>query len=187
MSKKHIITLAGDPASGKGTVSKLLEKELNYTIYRNGEYFRKLAKEHNMSVTEFNIYVKDHPEIDIEIEKSAEKYAEEHDNLIIDARLGFFVVPDSFKVYLTIELMEAARRAFNDQSRKDTESFESVEEHAADMKKRYELENERYYNVYTVRKDDMSHYDLVLDTTSLSPEEVKEKILTEYFKWLKNH
>ena len=25
MSKKHIITLAGDPASGKGTVSKLLE------------------------------------------------------------------------------------------------------------------------------------------------------------------
>lgn len=187
MSKKHIITLAGDPASGKGTVSKLLAKELNYTIYRNGEYFRKLAKEHNMSVTEFNIYVKDHPEIDIEIEKSAEKYAKEHDNLIIDARLGFFVVPDSFKVYLTIELMEAARRAFNDQSRKDTESFESVGEHAADMKKRYELENERYYNVYNVRKDDMSHYDLVLDTTSLSPEEVKEKILTEYFKWLKNH
>ena len=46
---------------------------------------------------------------------------------------------------------------------------------------------EEYYNVYNVRKDDMSHYDLVLDTTSLSPEEVKEKILTEYFKWLKNH
>lgn len=184
MAKKHIITLAGDPASGKGTVSKLLEKELNYTIYRNGEYFRKLAKENNMSVTEFNIYVKDHPEIDIEIEKSAEKYAKENDNLIIDARLGFFVVPESFKVYLKIELMEAAKRAFRDESRKDTESFLTIEEQALDMKKRFEIENERYYNVYNIRKDDMSHYDLVLDTTNLTPEEVKEKILAKYFEWL---
>ena len=73
--KKHIITIAGDLASGKGTASKILCDKLGYTIYRNGEYFRKLAKEANMSVTEFNVYVEDHPEIDKEIEKSAEKYA----------------------------------------------------------------------------------------------------------------
>ena len=38
MEKKNIISLAGELASGKGTVSKLLSEELNYTIYRNGEY-----------------------------------------------------------------------------------------------------------------------------------------------------
>ena len=48
MNKKHIISLAGDLASGKGAVSKELADRLNYEIYRNGEYFRKLAKEHNM-------------------------------------------------------------------------------------------------------------------------------------------
>ena len=57
MNKKHIITLAGDLASGKGTVSNILAEKLNYKIYRNGEYFRKLAKEHNMDVTSFNKYV----------------------------------------------------------------------------------------------------------------------------------
>ena len=55
--KKHIISIAGDLASGKGTVSAILAKKLGYTIYKNGEYFRKLAKDHNMDVTEFNKYV----------------------------------------------------------------------------------------------------------------------------------
>ena len=45
MEKKHIITIAGDLASGKGTASKILCDKLGYTIYRNGEYFRKLAKD----------------------------------------------------------------------------------------------------------------------------------------------
>lgn len=87
MGKRNIITLAGDLASGKGTVSNLICDELGYEVYRNGNYFRQLAKEMNMDVTSFNIYVKDHPEIDRQIEKSAAEYAEKHDNLVIDARL----------------------------------------------------------------------------------------------------
>ncbi len=52
------------------------------------------------------------------------------------------------------------------------------------MKKRFELENERYFKVYGIHKEDMSNYDFVLDTTNLTPEEVKEKIILEYKKWL---
>ena len=102
MNKRNIITVAGDLASGKGTVTLLLKEELGYEIYRNGEYFRKLAKEKGMSVTEFNVYVEEHPEIDIQIETSAKEYAKTHDNLIIDARLGWYAVPASFKIYLTL-------------------------------------------------------------------------------------
>ena len=86
MNKKHIISLSGDLASGKATLSNILTKDLNYGIYRNGEYFRKLAKEMGMSVTEFNEYVSDHPEIDRQIENSAAEYAKEHENFIIDIR-----------------------------------------------------------------------------------------------------
>ena len=75
MNKKHIISLSGDLASGKGTVSNILTADLNYGIYRNGEYFRKLAKEMGMDVTSFNVYVKEHPEIDRQIENSAAEYA----------------------------------------------------------------------------------------------------------------
>lgn len=184
MEKKEIISIAGELASGKGVVSKAITEKLNYGIYRNGEYFRKLAKENNMDVTTFNEYVKDHPEIDLQIEKSASEYAKTHNKFVIDARLGWYAVPESFKVYLTVDINEAARRAFYDENRKETEKFETIEEQKQDLIKRYELENERYWNLYHVRKEDLSNYDLVLDTTEGNPEKIADKIIEEYRKWL---
>lgn len=181
--KKNIITIAGDLASGKSTVIDLLKDELNYEVYRNGSYFRKLAVDMGMSVTEFNEYVGSHPEIDNQIEESAREYAKDHDNLIVDARLGWYVVPDSFKIYLTVDIDIAANRAFNDPNRKESESFDTVEEQKADLQKRFQLENDRYFEIYGIHKDDMSNYDFVLDTSDLSPEEVKEKILEAYKEW----
>lgn len=186
MKKRHIISLAGDLASGKGETSKILIEKLGYGIYRNGQYFRELAKKMNMSVTEFNIYVEKHPEIDRKIENSAAEYAQNNDNFIIDARLGWYAVPESFKVYLKVDIDIAAKRAFYDVDRKETEKFDTIEEQKEDMLKRYKLENERYYKLYNVKKDDMSNYDLVVDTTNILPEQVADKIITEYKKWLEN-
>ena len=186
MKKKHIISLGGELASGKGTTSRVLMKRLNYGIYRNGDYFRELAKNMNMDVTTFNIYVENHPEIDRQIENSAAEYAKTHDNFIIDARLGWYAVPESFKVYLKVDLDVAARRAFFDEARKDSEKFNNLEEQKADIQKRYKLENERYWQLYQVRKEDESNYDLVIDTTELTGEETADIIEKEYKKWLKN-
>ncbi len=182
--KKHIISLGGELASGKGTVSKILMEKLNFGIYRNGDYFRKLAKDMGMDVTTFNEYVMNHVEIDKQIENSASEYAKTHDNFIIDARLGWYAVPESFKVYLKVDIDVAAKRAFFDELRKGTEKFATIEEQKADMQKRYKIENERYWNVYGVRKEDESNYDIVIDTTKLTPEQVADKIKQEYEKWI---
>ena len=185
MKKKHIISIAGDLASGKGTTSKILMERLNFSIYRNGEYFRKLAKEMNMDVTSFNRYVERHPEIDRQIDNTASEHAKNNDNFVIDARLGWYAVPESYKVYLKTDINVAAERAFNDSERKDTESFATVEEQKKDMILRYELENKRYFELYGVHKEDMSNYDLVIDTTELMPEQVADMIIEGYEKWLK--
>ena len=182
--KKHIISISGDLASGKGTVSYLLKEKLNYDIYRNGTYFRQLAKEKGMDVTSFGEYVEKHPEIDREIENSASEYAKLHDNFIIDARLGWYAVSESFKVYLKVDIDIAAKRAFLDESRKDTENFKTIEEQKEDMIKRFNLENKRYLKLYGVDKADMSNYDLVIDTSNVSPEQVAEEIEKQYKKWL---
>lgn len=186
MSKNiHIITLAGDIASGKGAVSHILHSKLNYEIYRNGEYFRELARQHNMSIKDFNIYVKSHKEIDLQVEESAKIYASNHDNLIVDARLGWYSIPHSFKVYLTVNIEESAKRVFNDENRGNVEKYLDLEHAKSEIVERFKLENERWLNIYNVRKDDMSNYDYVLDTTNISPDEAAQNILTEYFKWLK--
>lgn len=99
---------------------------------------------------------------------------------------GWYAVPESFKVYLKVELEEAARRAFGDETRKDSENFKTIEEQKADIEKRYKLENERYFELYGVRKEDESNYDYVLDTTHLTPDQVADKIEEQYKKWLLN-
>ena len=184
MEKKHIISITGDLASGKSTVTRYLIEELGYSIYKNGERFRAMAQEMNMSVSEFGDYVDKHPEIDIELDNFARKYGEENDFFIIDARLGWYTVPTSFKVYLKVDQDEGARRAFYDPDRKATENFATIEEYKADMIKRYNGENERYIKLYGVDRADMSNYDLVVDTTNMTREEVKDKILEEYKKWI---
>jgi len=182
--KKEIISLAGELASGKGTVSHILMERLHYTVYRNGEYVRNLAKEKGLDITSFNAYLNEHPEIDRQIEKSAAEYAKTHNQFIIDARLGWYAVPESFKVYLIVDLDVAAQRAFADENRKETEKFETVEEQKADIQRRYKMENERYWKLYGVHKEDHANYDLVIDTTHQTPEEVAEKIITAYKTWL---
>ena len=44
----------------------------------------------------------------------------------------------------------------------------------------------RYLKTYNVKRDDMSNYDLVIDTTNKEPKEVADIILSEYKKWLKD-
>ena len=161
-------------------------QKLNYGVYRNGEYFRSLAKKMNMTVTEFNKYVVEHPEIDQQIEKSAAEYAKDHNNFIIYARLGWYAVPESFKVYLTVDINEAAKRAFYDKNRKDTENLATIEEQKKDMIERSRIENERYWEIYHVRKDNMKNYDLVIDTSKITPEEVADKIIEKYLNWKQN-
>ncbi len=187
IKNRHIITITGDLASGKTTVTNLLAEELGYSIHRNGAYARKIAKELNMDITEYNKYVENHPEIDRKIEQSAAEYAMENDNVIVDARLGWYAVPKSFKVYLKVDIDVSARRALNDKDRKDTESFETFEEQKKALEKRYELENKRFLELYGIKRNDMNNYDLVIDTSDITPIETKEIIKEKYNEWLKKN
>lgn len=184
MSKKHIVTITGDHASGQGTLSKFFQEEFGYEIYRNGQYARKLAKDMGMSIIEFQVYLNEHPDLDKQIERSATEYASSHDNLVIDAKLGWYAVPYSFKVYLKVDINVAARRAFEDENRKDTEPFESFEQAKELILYRYNEENKRWFEEYGIRREDMSNYDLVVDTTDHTPEEVFKIVKEEYLKWL---
>lgn len=183
MKRKDIISITGDLASGQSTAAKMLSEDLNYDLYRNGAYFRQLAIEKGMSVTEFGEYVEKHPDIDRQIEKSATEYSKTHKNIVIDAKMGWYAVPESFKVYLTVNIDIAAKRAFNDPNRKRSESLPTLEAQKEDLIKRAKNDLARYVKLYNVRRDDMSNYDLVLCTDNLTPKEVLEQIKIEYEKW----
>ena len=46
------------------------------------------------------------------------------------------------------------------------------------------MENERFFKLYGIHKEDMSNYDLVVDTTNITIEEAAEIIEVEFKNWL---
>jgi len=177
----HIISLTGDLGSGKSTVSDILCKELNYDYIYTGKIQRAIAERLGMSTTELNKYSESHPEIDEEIDSTFKSLNDAKD-LIVDSRLAWFFIPDSFKVYMKTEPEVSAQRIINDKVRKN-ESYLSLEEAMRNIQERKSSENKRYKELYNADCADMNNFDLVVDTSYISPQEVAGIILKEYENW----
>ena len=102
--KKHIITISGNIASGKSEVAKKLSEILEFEVYKASDEFRRLAREQNMSLVEFNKYIESKPEVDKYVDTRTREYVSDKDNMVVDARLGFYLIPGAYKVFLKANL-----------------------------------------------------------------------------------
>lgn len=183
--KKEIIALCGNISSGKSSVGEKLSQVLSMEHYKASDKFRSWAREADMTLVEYNEYVKKNPELDRKMEMSTGEYAKEHNKIIIDARLGFFVVPYSFKVYLSVDLDTATSRMMGDLVRRgEEEKYSSFAEAKQAIISRENAERDRYLKLYGVDIRDKKNFDLIVDTSHLTPDEVVNKIVSEYKLWL---
>ena len=95
--------------------------------------------------------------------------------LIIDSRLGYHFIPDSFKIYLTAKPEVIASRTHSDH--RESESFKTKEEAQKLLMDRMNVEKTKYIKFYGTDPTDMSNYDIVVDTSEIKPNKVVEKIL----------
>jgi len=177
-----IISLTGDLGSGKSTVSNLLIKQLGYDYIYTGKIQREIADKYNMTTLELNKYAETHPEIDEEID-STFKSLNDSTDLIVDSRLAWFFIPKSFKIFLKTNLMVSANRISNDNQRKN-EKYTSKEDAVNKIIARKTSENKRYMELYGANCADLSNFNLIIDTSFITPERVVDIILTEYNSWL---
>ena len=177
-----IISITGDLGSGKSTVSNLLCKRLDYDYIYTGKIQREMAGRYGMTTLELNKYSETHPEIDEEIDATF-KSLNGSDNLIVDSRLAWFFIPKSFKVFLKTDLTISVNRILND-SQRGEERYLSREEAVNKIIARKESENERYMELYGADCSNLSNFNLIVDTSFITPERVAEIILAEYNSWL---
>ena len=175
------ISLAGDLGSGKSTVSKIIIARTAAEYYSTGTVCRKMAAEHGMTIDEFNRYMETHPEADKLIDDGLCALSDDPRSLIIDSRMAFHFVKNTFRVYLTTDPMVSAERILSD--KRAGESFDTVEETAKRVSARRASENFRYFEKYGVHIMDMKNYDLVLDTTDITPDQVADIILDCLAVW----
>jgi len=173
-----IITITGDLGSGKSTVSEILCKRLGYSYIYTGKIQREIAERYDMTTLELNRYSETHPEIDAEIDATFLALGEQSD-LVVDSRMAWHFIPNSFKVYLATDLMVAAQRISGDMARKN-EKYVTLEDAAAQIQARKISENKRYLDLYGVDCADFANFDLIVNTSDFSPEEVADIIIREY-------
>ena len=176
------ITITGNLGSGKSTVCKELAK-IDYQIISTGTIFREIAKERGLSVIELNEEVNKEiaagkHDIDDMIDNRSKKLGDELDNAVFDSRLAWNFVTESFKVFLMVDINEAANRVFNDN--RDTETYASVQECKKALLDRQLLEQDRFAQLYGIDYYNMNNYNLVLETTNASPEVIAKEILKRF-------
>ena len=177
------ITIAGKPGAGKTTTAKLLAEKLSYRHYSMGDLRGKLAQKHKMTIDELNKVGLKEFWTDKEIDDELKKIGQKEDNFVIDTWIGFHFIPDSIKIFLDVDPEEGARRIFKD-PRPDEEKKQTIKEVMDMTIKRMIDTQKRYIKWYKVDFLDESNYDLIIDTTRLSKEEVLKRIY-EFIKTFK--
>lgn len=176
------VAISGDLGSGKSTVGKLLENRLGFIFHSGGSIFRTLANKYNMTPAEFSKYSEIHPEIDEEIDGELIKISEMNQDMAIDSRMAWHFVEGSFKLHLLVDIEVAAKRIMDEN--RGSEKYPTLKDAVNKIHLRKTSENKRYTEKYNVDPDNLNNYDLVIDTTFATPEEICD-LIEKYLEFWK--
>lgn len=189
MEKKHIITIAGKPGSGKSTTSKNVATQLGFKHFSSGDFFRAIGKERGIDVFQANLVAEQEQDIDKLVDRKLRDLGASDDNMVIDSRMAWHWMPYSFKVYLDLDLLVAAERILSalDDARMEVEDIpRSPADYAARLQDRLDSETRRYKNLYDANPYNPANYDLVVDTAVNNPGQVQAVVLEAFDQWLRS-
>lgn len=169
------ITIAGEAGSGKGTVRDILKQKLGYETWSMGDMRREIAKKHKLTIHELNKIGEKEDWTDKEVD-NFQKKLNRKENLIVEGRLSWYFIPDSLKIFLDVSPEVAAKRIFNHKRCTETKT-KDIKEMEEKTKERKQSDIKRYEKYYNVNPYNKENFDVVIDTTNKTPEEVAEKIL----------
>ncbi len=174
-----LITISGMVGSGKGTVAALLGKRLRMPVYSIGDIRRAVAKKYGMTLEQYNRYGETHPATDHEPDNWAAREAKKTGRGVYDGRVMFHFIPQSVKVFLDCDERVGAQRISRDTSEKRKSEADLTEEKKAlaALRRRIASDKRRYWKFYKLDVFDMRNYDLVVDTTNITPEQTMKKIM----------
>ncbi len=169
------ISVSGIVGSGKSSVSRAIAEKLGIERFYVGGIMREIAKERGVTFQELMEISKVDREIDLELDRRQRALNERVGKFIVDSRLGFYFIPDSFKVFLKVDISEAARRICGDD--RDEEKYNNIEDAVTGLNARIASEKMRYKQCYDIDFPCEEKFDLIIDTTDMGVGEVVDLIL----------
>ena len=171
-----IVTISGRPGSGKSAVAIRVAEALGFRHVSAGDFMREMAEERSMSILELSRSAEERAEIDREIDARTVRLGVQHDDFVMDARLGWHFLPNSIKVFLEVRPEVAAMRIYEAQRGSEVENVD-LESTKRAIESRTSSEVKRYRDYYGIDYGDHAHYDLVVDTSELSIAGVVQEVV----------
>ncbi|HUR61740.1 MAG TPA: cytidylate kinase family protein [Candidatus Thermoplasmatota archaeon] len=166
------VTVGGLPGTGTSTLCKLLERELGLPYHYAGALFRAEAQRRGLSLAEFGALSQRDPSIDEALDDRQIGMLRKG-GVILEGRLSGWLAArhklPAFKVWVTCDDKERIRRIVRRDGGDERAQQEATERREAS-------EADRYLRYYGADLNDLSRYDLVLDSTATAPEALAEAV-----------
>lgn len=164
-----LLTVSGPPGSGKSTTASRLAERFGLEHTSGGDIFRSLAEEKGISLAELNRRAETDDSIDRDLDARLRQAAIERDNLVLESRLSGWLAGDhaTFRIWLTAPLSVRARRI----AEREGQDVEVAHRETAERER---SEKQRYKEYYDIDLDDLSIYDVSLNTARWGPDAVPE-------------
>lgn len=174
-----VIVISGPPGSGKTTQAHRIAEYFGLRYYSAGMIFRGLAKELGISVEELSLKAMSDPCIDLEIDKRTYQEALKG-NVVLDGHLTAWIVAEiaDVKIYITAPLWVRIRRI----AHRDNIPYEKA---LRETITREYAQRTRFREFYGIAVDNLSIFDIVVNTEKLGVEETFEIIRSGIEKILK--
>lgn len=159
-----IVTIGGLHGTGKTTYAAVLSAKLGLRHVSAGQLFRNITKEHSRSLSEMSLKAVESDEIDRLVDERIRAEAKKG-NVVIDGLLAAWMARDL--AHLKICLVAPENVRIERIAKRDNCSPQNAREETLF---REELERRRFKRHYAIDIDDLSIYNLILDTGLLSPD-----------------
>jgi cytidylate kinase len=168
-----LITVSGPPGSGTTTAAERVAARLELALVPGGAVFRSMASERGLSLGEFGRYATDHPEVDVELDGRLADQARQG-GVVIESRLAGWIARNeglpAVRAWIDCDPDVRAGRVA---AREGVSRAQA----RAENDERQHVERSRYLVLYGLDLEDLSIYDLVLDSGALGPDELSDRIV----------
>lgn len=166
-SRGMLLTVSGPPGSGKSTTAAALADRLGLEHTSGGDIFRELAEERGHSLSEFNAMAEEDPQIDKDLDRRLYELAQTGEDLLLESRLAGWLAGDAatMRIWLDAPIDVRARRIGEREDK-------SVDQARTETLEREASEQQRYREYYDIHIEDLSIYDITLNTARWGPETV---------------
>jgi len=172
--KKLQIVISGMPGSGKSTIARHLLKKFGLRHYSVGDFMRQIARKERKTLLELSKESEKSFRVDRKLD-SMTRELRNKDRFVIDSRIGWHFLPESIKIFVKVDLKEAARRIYDEKRWVEKENL-SYSKTLWNIRRRMKSERLRYRKYYHIDVNDLSNYDIVIDTTGMSIKKMNKSV-----------